>query len=229
MKTLVLRLAGPMQSWGVHSRYTHRDTWEYPTFSGVVGLLSAALGRDRGSDCSDLTGLDMVVRVDRPGRIITDFHTAEVDKGKTAEVDKGKTALSTRDYISDARFTVALTGAGAVVDMLAGALRRPVFQLALGRRSCVPAEPVFLGVVDTGDTDAALSEFPTDDTPTAIVRTVVGGQPEKEASDSFVVWDEPYATRGRWQYRPRTVVVERCRPNRPATLVEFDPFDLSDN
>ena len=44
MSVLLVRLAGPMQSWGSQSRFSHRDTEREPTKSGVVGLLSAALG-----------------------------------------------------------------------------------------------------------------------------------------------------------------------------------------
>lgn len=67
MPTLLIRLQGPLQSWGTRSRFDHRDTWPYPTKSGVVGLLAAALGRDRREDVSDLAALRMGVRVDRKG------------------------------------------------------------------------------------------------------------------------------------------------------------------
>ncbi len=45
MSTLLLRLAGPMQSWGVQSRFTIRGTGLEPSKSGVIGLVCAALGR----------------------------------------------------------------------------------------------------------------------------------------------------------------------------------------
>jgi len=45
MNTLLLRLAGSMQSRGVQSRFTIRDTGLEPSKSGVVGLLCKALGR----------------------------------------------------------------------------------------------------------------------------------------------------------------------------------------
>ena len=45
MMTLLLRLAGPMQSWGTASKFRERDTGREPSKSGVVGLLAAALGR----------------------------------------------------------------------------------------------------------------------------------------------------------------------------------------
>ena len=43
MATLLMRLAGPMQSWGTTSRFDQRDTGKEPSKSGVVGLLAAVL------------------------------------------------------------------------------------------------------------------------------------------------------------------------------------------
>ena len=43
--TLLLRLDGPLQSWGVASRYARRDTLDHQSKSGVIGLCAAALGR----------------------------------------------------------------------------------------------------------------------------------------------------------------------------------------
>ena len=47
MPVLLMRLAGPMQSWGTQSRFLHRDTGREPSKSGVIGVLCAALGRPR--------------------------------------------------------------------------------------------------------------------------------------------------------------------------------------
>jgi CRISPR system Cascade subunit CasD len=47
MPTLLLRLVGPMQSWGTTSRFDQRDTGKEPSKSGVIGLVAAALGIDR--------------------------------------------------------------------------------------------------------------------------------------------------------------------------------------
>ena len=76
MSTLLLRLAGPMQSWGTQSRHSLRDTGQEPSKSGVIGLVAAALGRPRDRDISDLAGLRMGVRVDHEGRVSKDFHAA---------------------------------------------------------------------------------------------------------------------------------------------------------
>src|SRR5262245_45694114 len=83
MGTLLLRLAGPMQSWGTDSRFSVRDTGLEPSKSGVIGLLCAALGKPRVEQPGDgqptlakLSALRMGVRVDREGVMRRDFHTA---------------------------------------------------------------------------------------------------------------------------------------------------------
>ena len=59
MPTLLLRLVGPMQSWGTTSRFDERDTQLEPSKSGVLGLICAALGRDRSEPVEDLAALRM--------------------------------------------------------------------------------------------------------------------------------------------------------------------------
>lgn len=88
---LVLRLAGPMQSWGSRSQFNRRDTDDQPTKSGIVGLLAAAAGRRRGDPIEDLVGLRLAVRVDQPGTLLRDYHTVSNYTGQshlTASVNK---------------------------------------------------------------------------------------------------------------------------------------------
>lgn len=153
MPTLLLRLAGPMQSWGTTSRFDQRDTGKEPSKSGVIGLLAAALGIDRESWCEDLqalAALNIGVRHDRPGVLKRDYQTAQhiisADRSKTHE-----TAVTARDYLADTVFLVGLEGPDrSLLERAHAALQNPVWPLALGRKSYVPAEPVWLedGVVD---------------------------------------------------------------------------------
>ena len=78
MPTLLLRLVGPMQSWGTTSRFDQRDTGKEPSKSGIIGLLAAARGIDRENwtDLKPLTRLNMGVRHDRPGIPKCDYQTA---------------------------------------------------------------------------------------------------------------------------------------------------------
>lgn len=142
MSTLLLKLAGPMQSWGDASRHTRRETRLAPTKSGVLGLLAAAQGRRRTDDIEDLAALRFGVRVDQPGTLTRDFQTAIRWKDGTSM------PLSTRYYLADAVFVAGVEGDDALIATLADAVRRPVFPLALGRRSCPTSEPVYLDVVE---------------------------------------------------------------------------------
>jgi CRISPR system Cascade subunit CasD len=141
-----------MQSWGTTSRFDERDTGAEPSKSGVVGLLCAALGRDRAEPVDDLAALRMGVRVDREGVPMRDYQTATgVLIAGNAKPDQARTVVSPRFYLSDAVFLVGLEGKDRdLLDRLHRALRAPVWPLALGRKGFVPSSPVFLpdGLVD---------------------------------------------------------------------------------
>jgi CRISPR system Cascade subunit CasD len=155
MSVLLLRLAGPMQSWGTDSRFTHRDTRAEPSKSGVVGLLCAALGRPRPEPVDDLTALKMGVRVDREGRLAEDFHTAQ-EVLRADGSGRQDTVVSTRFYLADADFLVGLEGGRGLLEKLDAALRRPVWPLYLGRKSFVPGLPVPLPRQDQALQDGEL-------------------------------------------------------------------------
>ena len=157
MPTLLLRLAGAMQSWGTTSRFDQRDTGKEPSKSGVIGILAAALGIDRENwtDLEPLTRLSMGTRHDRPGVPKRDFQTAQqiisADRSKIHE-----TAVTTRDYLADAVFLVGLEGADrSLMEQLHAALRDPVWPLALGRKSYVPSESIW---IEDGLQDARLRD-----------------------------------------------------------------------
>lgn len=149
--TLLLRLAGPMQSWGTQSRFKIRDTGLEPSKSGVIGLLCSALGWPRETDVSELAALRMGVRVDREGVQERDYHTAggAHRKGQrygvvTAEGSPGGTVVSQRFYLADADFLVGMEGDGGLLRGIDAALAAPVWQLCLGRKAFVPGVPVRL-------------------------------------------------------------------------------------
>lgn len=70
MGTLLLKLAGPLQAWGVESKFDERRTLNFPTKSGVIGMVAAALGRSREESVEDLSKLKFGVRVDREGELL---------------------------------------------------------------------------------------------------------------------------------------------------------------
>ncbi|MCX6879954.1 MAG: type I-E CRISPR-associated protein Cas5/CasD [Verrucomicrobia bacterium] len=164
---LAILLDGPMQSWGFTSRFTRRTTALHPTKSGVVGLLAAALGIDKhGADEASrigrLAALECTTIMlpkqrgerEMPMLRLSDYHTigggyddAEwMKKPRAASGAKLDTVLSERHYLLDARFGVLLEGEPEWLEDIADHLRNPTWGLWLGRKCCIPATPVLVGV-----------------------------------------------------------------------------------
>lgn len=145
MATLLMCLAGPMQSWGATSRFDERDTQLEPSKSGVLGLVCAALGRDRAEPVDDLAALRMGVRVDREGIPMRDYQTATgVVVAATGRADLKRTVVSKRYYLSDGVFLVGLEGDGDLLMRIDASLRAPFWPLCLGRKSYVASRPIAL-------------------------------------------------------------------------------------
>jgi CRISPR system Cascade subunit CasD len=166
MTGLVLRLAGPLQSWGEHSTFGERDTLGYPTRSGITGIFAAAQGLRRGEPLDRYLPLSFTIRIDRPGVYLTDFHTigGGLPRDRTVPTAAGgrrsegkATIVTRRSYLSDAVFTVAVTGPAELTGEIGAALRTPRWQPYLGRRSCPPDQPLLLRA-DAGDPVAELRQ-----------------------------------------------------------------------
>ncbi len=170
---LALYLDGPMQSWGYQSRFNRRTTLAYPTRSGITGLLAAALGIDR-ADRRRLAELNAKILhleilalacTDAKGRprhpsLWTDYHT--VGGGYDSRTQKQwmprkannaspDTVLTYREFLSDVRFGVLLSGEKPLLEDCERALKNPRWGLWLGRKCCIPASPICQGVFDNRD------------------------------------------------------------------------------
>jgi CRISPR system Cascade subunit CasD len=159
---LILKLHGPMQAWGEHTFEGLRPSANFPTRSGVLGLLGACLGicrndRERLQALADSVG--MAVRVDkrsvirkngtaRPLRMVkmTDYHTVKDAREDYTGLKSHETIQTWREYLYDAEFTVALwcrLNASVYLDDLENAVKNPLFTPYLGRRSCPLGRPLF--------------------------------------------------------------------------------------
>ena len=138
MAVLLLRFAAPLQAWGSDSKFEVRRTELFPTKSGVIGFIASALGRSREDELSDLKDLKIGVRVDDPGTMISDFHTAKSQKSNY---------ITTRYYLSDAVFLVGIESDNVEkLEEIGNAIQHPVYPLFLGRRSCPPTLPIVLEI-----------------------------------------------------------------------------------
>lgn len=212
MNVLLLRLCGPMQSWGVQSRFSVRDTGLEPSKSGIVGLLAAALGWPRSADIAELAALRMGVRIDSEGVVRYDYHTAQnVLKAGGGIKD---TEPSRRYYLADARFLVGLASESIdLLRQLQAALQEPVWPLFLGRKAFVPGVPIWLadGLRPGADLQAELEAYPW-----------LGTAARERSTRVRIVLEDPNATEVRPD-QPLSFADRQFAPRRVRTL--FVPTD----
>lgn len=160
---LALLLDGPLQSWGFASRFQRRTTGLHPTKSGVIGLISAAMGLAKGSpeerdmlpELAKLKMTSIAVPLQLPGaddplpvRRLEDYHTV-LDTRRASGAMNKDAVVTRRQYLLDARFGVILEGDRLVLERAVAALEDPIWGVWFGRKSCIPAEPIFRGMFKT--------------------------------------------------------------------------------
>lgn len=160
MTTLLLRLAGPLQSWGIGSKFNQRSTERAPTKSAIIGLLASALGRKRHESIQDLTALRFGTRVDWEGALLRDYHMVHKEKFWITRNALKDSDITERYYLADASFLVGLEGDEDLLQRLETAVQNPRFPLFLGRRSCPPEGRVCLGLRLNKSLEEALREEP---------------------------------------------------------------------
>ena len=178
---LLLWLEGSLQSWGHDSKFGRRDTLNFPTKSGVMGLVCCALGA--GGEQRELLAkfaeLDMTITAYVRSKIfgdsdpqkkpreplLRDFHM--VGSGyndqnlwesllipKTREGKKavgGGARMTYRYYLQDMAFAVLLQVPGDMASSLSNALQQPVWDLYLGRKNCAPTDVIYRGQFESTD------------------------------------------------------------------------------
>ncbi|WP_276861539.1 type I-E CRISPR-associated protein Cas5/CasD [Anaerococcus tetradius] len=146
MKTILLKLSGPMQAFGTSSNFETRYTDYYPSKSAIVGMLAASLGYRR-DDCriEKINEIDFAVRVDQKPNLIRDYQIAQ--KYKTNGTI-ARNYVTNRYYLEDGIFIVAIGARDELIEELYEALNRPYFQVFMGRRSCPPPADFILNLVE---------------------------------------------------------------------------------
>ena len=161
---LALYLDAPLQSWGYQSRFDRRTTLSYPTRSGILGLICAAMGKDRADKAAlaELDTLSVTVLVFAQGGRLTDFHTVgggydrktqeqfivHTAEGKLRGAGK-ETVPTEREYLEESRFGAIVGGDRGRIEQIATAVGNPKWGIWLGRKACIPAAPVCAGVWST--------------------------------------------------------------------------------
>ena len=176
---LLLWLEAPLQSWGADSKFGRRDTGNFPTKSGITGLLLCALGAsgEQKALLEKLAPLRQTVvsysRIKKPEGsepqktdrepLLMDFHMvgSGYDDGnpwekllipKTSDGKAavgGGTKMTYRYYLQDARFAVVFETPEELADTFSTALQNPVYDIYLGRKNCVPTDFIYRGIFES--------------------------------------------------------------------------------
>lgn len=183
MRAILLRFDAPLMSFGSVVIDQHNKTDALPYRAMLTGLIANAMGLSRHDEAT-LASLQSRIRYaarrDRRGSTIVDFQTVDFSQSYMAsnlgwttrgrlEERKGGgasdgTHIRYRHYLADAIVTVALTLDPAEeepsLSTISEALTFPARPLFLGRKTCVPSGPVFLGEVEATSLRQALEEAP---------------------------------------------------------------------
>lgn len=170
MRFLKFTLSAPLQSWGEDARWDQRTTSAIPTKSAIIGMIGCCFGLPRGDErLRQLnSSLRMAVRADQPGRIMTDYHTVQGTNGVFLNAEGkprsgGNTIITPKQYLQNARFTVFVWGADKVLEQCYQAMRHPKWAVYLGRKSCVPAVPVYPQWIEAETPQDAVARFSKDE------------------------------------------------------------------
>lgn len=140
----------PLQSWDVGSRHSKRGTLPAPTRSGVLGIIAAAMGFDKNSidesyHLNRLSILSMEIFILSPHKVLSDYHIAQDCRQADGGIKK-HAVITNRSYLLEARFLICLSSSdAALVNEIDAALKNPIWGGWLGRKSCIPASPLYLG------------------------------------------------------------------------------------
>ncbi|MDM8545406.1 type I-E CRISPR-associated protein Cas5/CasD [Candidatus Venteria ishoeyi] len=232
---LLLWLEAPLQSWGHDSKFGRRDTLNFPTKSGILGLLCCALGKG-GAQREFLTEFSQLpqiiityarsrknannemIKIDSEP-LLRDFHmigSGYNDKDpwqrllipKTREGKKavgGGAKLTYRYYLQDARFAVIMEIPGNQATALEHALQNPVWDLYLGRKSCVPTDFIYRGIFESEQQARAEAKKIAEEK--SLLEDFQVWDGEHDGDETFTLTDVPVCFGEYKQYRDRRVTL----------------------
>ncbi len=230
---LLLWLEAPLQAWGHDSRFGRRDSLDFPTKSGVLGLICCARGAAGAQTewLADWADLDMQLEAFVPQNaqgqplprlpLLRDFQMVgsgyndqdpwqnllipKTNEGKKAV--GGGTKMTYRYYLQDMAFAVALQApSSAAAEQAAVALQAPVWDLYLGRKNCVPTEFIYQGLFDSAEAALVAGQQLAETKHRTMALRVLQGEHEGEV---LSLNDVPLQLGEHKRYRDRRVTVQK--------------------
>jgi CRISPR system Cascade subunit CasD len=167
MPVLFLNMQAPLMSFGDEANFIQIRTRKEPSKSAVFGMIRAALGVRSEEKREDIDRLKMAVRVEKEGKILSDYHIAQdVPAFKPSQNNQPKTVPTDRYFLSDAHFLVLLESNNIqLLEEIEHAVQFPKFTISFGRKCCLPSAPLIvpkpmLSIVDVGLDEALKIPLP---------------------------------------------------------------------
>ena len=168
MRILYFKIAGVLQSWGEQSSWNVRDSAEWPTKSGIAGMIGAAAGwsyKDPriGKLCENIS-IGFKTRKSYLPQLV-DFQTVNylggvLANGTKENRDGQKTIVQHKYYIMDKQFLVAISAGEEILDQIFSAMMDPKWAMHLGRACCTPSQPIIPVIAEYDSIEHALCSIP---------------------------------------------------------------------
>ncbi len=197
-KFVVLNIKSDLQSWGYESLFMERTSLEFPTKSGILGLICSATGR--GGEQRDFLSLFHNTKMDvfslKETQWMNDYQLigAGYDNKDSYEKSFIPNTISNvtmtakelnKTYLVDQHFVIILEIDDSVVDEVIDGLMNPIWGIHFGRKNCIPNGKIFLDVFN----DYEQAKFYIESAFKDIIFTVTDF--EFENAQSYVVNDVP--------------------------------------
>ena len=231
MKYLVFWFEAPLQSWSVESKFSLRNTFTFPTKSGIAGIILSSLGRG-GEENEFLnhfssfkeTAISFVPKEEKSqlSQVITDFQVVgngydESDIWQLNMIPKkrdggkavgGGAKLTFRQYLQDAHFAVIQEADDVLANEIISGLLDPVWPIYLGRRCCIPTYPIYQGSFENEEeAGKKIAEIALSKNLVEKERLIEGE--DSNAIDAFYIMDVPVSFGKNKNYKDRLVSIVR--------------------
>lgn len=175
---LLMRLRAPLIAFGGETVDNYGVIRDFPALSMVIGMLTNAMGWDRGDDVKHNRLQERLVigaRLDADGQRLVDFQTAQLQANEQGWTTRGSPEgraggagsymaphLRYRHYHADMNVLVALRLRPAeespTLDDIAAALDKPSRPVFIGRKHCLPTDRLMAGWIEADNILGALRQ-----------------------------------------------------------------------
>src|SRR5690606_25813240 len=108
----------------------------------------------------------MAIRADKPGLLMTDYHTVQGPNGVIINAEGKRrpgsgTIVTPRQYLQDASFLAAISADRSMLEQFVTALTSPCWITYLGRKCCPATKPLLIGITEKFESlEAAMMNIP---------------------------------------------------------------------